>query len=104
MISAVVTNPVAQPACENNAYRGVSNVPFGSAFTAPFTTRDPLPHADEAAEESVTAEFSERVFMTPIFAPGSSYRLIHVSGRFRVSCEKRFAHVSVPTLMPSLTI
>ena len=103
VISAVVTSPVFHPASAKSGNSGVSSLPSGSTFTAPLTTREPLPHADDAAELSVTAEFSERVFIKESFAAGCLKSCVQVSGFFRVICESKSAHVSVPTLIPSLT-
>ena len=49
-------------------------------------------------------EFSERVFINAWRASGLFSSFVQASGRLRVSSEKRFAQVSVPMLMPSLTM
>jgi hypothetical protein len=39
-------------------------------FTVPLTMREPLPHAHDDAEESVTSEFSERTSMNEPITSG----------------------------------
>jgi hypothetical protein len=43
-------------------YSGRNSRPSGSWLSTPFITRDPLAQLDDAADESVTVEFSERMF------------------------------------------
>ena len=64
VISVVVTNPRAQPASANKAHKVRNSWPSGRTLSAPFFTREPQPQLDEAADESVTVEFSERMFIS----------------------------------------
>ena len=59
---------------------------------------------DEAAAESVTNELSDRVFIRLRRARGSDMSFTQDRPRLRRACEKRSEHVSVPMLIPSLTI
>ena len=47
----------------------------------PLTTREPLPQLDDAAEESVTSELSERMFISAGAAIGM-ISVLHQSGGF----------------------
>jgi len=62
--------------------------PSGRKLSIPFCTREPLPHAEAEAAESVTSEFKERTFMR---ACATSRRVQRPSQRNpcpRVSREK----------------
>jgi hypothetical protein len=66
--------------------------------------REPLPQLEEAAEESVTMELSERMFIHPSRAERSLKSDMKVKPRPRTICEKYSAQVRVPMLMPSTTM
>jgi hypothetical protein len=51
-------------------------------------TREPEPQLDDAADESVTIEFRERMFMNPWDTPGWQQSSTHRNPRCRIWCEK----------------
>ena len=63
VISVVVTSPRFQPASANSEYNVFKFRPSGRTFTAPLTIREPQPQLEDAAEESVTIEFKDRMFI-----------------------------------------
>ena len=67
------------------------------------TTRDPLPHDDAAAAESVTTEFSDRMLTRAVTAPGICWRSKNRSPRCLCKRANASPRVSVPMLMPSAT-
>ena len=100
----VVTRPTFLPARRITCAMGVSFVPSGRTFTAPLNTREPLPHALLAADESVTRESSELVSNNPVTASGSCSRRNQIVPLPRTICEKGSAIDGTPILIPSETI
>ena len=66
----VVTRPTRRRLSRARAAMGVSRVPSGRTLMLPLRTREPLPHEDEAAAESVTSASSERMSNQPRVTSG----------------------------------
>jgi hypothetical protein len=66
-------------------------------------TRDPDPQLLDAAAESVTNEFNERMSTSADTVSVRRYSFDHSNGRPRTSREKWSAQLNVPMLIPSLT-
>jgi hypothetical protein len=72
-------------------------------FTCPFQIRRPQPHAEDAAEESVTTELSDRVACRPVVAYGSLIKEHQYEGLPWAARERPSTIVATETAIPSTT-
>src|SRR5690606_34129804 len=94
----------ALPAALNFCRIGLLGVPSGRILTAPLFTRKPPPQEELAADESVTRLSADAISISPLVTRLSLYREIQLLNLPYCRSLNIFAIVSVPALMPSLTI
>jgi hypothetical protein len=99
----VVTSPTFMPFSFTICPSVRRAVPSGNMLTCAFHILRPLPQAEEAAEESVTTEESERVCCSPTVAYGSFMREHQYDGLPVLSREIPSTIVGTDIAMPSET-
>jgi hypothetical protein len=99
-----VTRPTFLPLSRAIEAMGTNFVPSGNMFTQALNMREPLPHADDADDESVTRESRDAMFIRACRASGRECSACQMVPVPRARSENCSASGSTPALIPSATI